>query len=133
MNEQFWFSMLTMVLEALVPLAISVIGYYITKFLKEHNATTEQIEFVNDAYAILARAARRTNQVYVNELKKANGSLNKKQQEEARQLTIELFKGMITEATQLSIEKLYGSVDNWLDLNLESAVNEVKSSQKIGE
>ena len=101
--------------------------------LRKQGATKEQLALLEEAYAILARAARTTNQIWVEAVKEANGKLSEEEIARAREDTINTFKGMITETMQLAIEKMYGSLDKWIELNLESAVNEVKDVYVVAE
>ena len=126
MDSTFWYGILADLLAGLVPLAILAVGILIRNVLKKKGATEEQLKLINGAYEILARAARKTNQIWVEALKLAQGGLTEEQQAKAREMTTETFKEMITEAMRYAIEAAYGSVDKWIELNLESAVNEVK-------
>lgn len=126
MDSNFWYGLLATFLEGMVPLAIIAVGILIKNVLKKYNATKEQITLVEGAYDILARAARITNQTWVDAIKEAGGKLTEEQAAEARERTVEIFKSMITEAMLYAIEQAYGSIDKWINLNLEAAVNEVK-------
>lgn len=107
-------------------LLLIAFGIWLVNMLRKQGATKEQLALVEEAYAILQRAARNTNQVWVEAIKEAGGKLSEEEAAKAREDTIKVFKQMITEAMELALEKLYGSVDEWLEMNLESAVNEVK-------
>ena len=126
MDSNFWYGLLATFLEGMVPLAIIAVGILIKNVLKKYNATKEQIALIEGAYDILARAARTTNQTWVDAIKEAGGKLTEEQAAEAREKTVELFKSMITEAMLYAIEQAYGNIDKWINLNLEAAVNEVK-------
>lgn len=126
MNNTFWFNILATVLESLIPIVLIAIGILIRNALKKAGATKEQLALIEGAYEILARAARKTNQIWVEAMKLAQGGLTEEQQAQARADTIEAFKEMVTEAMQYAIEQAYGSLEKWIDMNLESAVNEVK-------
>lgn len=107
-------------------LILIAFGIWLVNKLRQQGATKEQLALVEEAYAILQRAARNTNQVWVEAVKEAGGKLSEEEIERAKHDTTEVFKQMITESMELALTKLYGSVDAWLELNLESAVNEVK-------
>lgn len=126
MDEQFWLNILATILETLVPIAVIAVGILIRNAVKKAGATKEQLALIDGAYEILARAARKTNQIWVEAMKMAQGGLTEEQQAQARAETIATFKEMITEAMQYAIEQAYGSLEKWIDMNLESAVNEVK-------
>ena len=126
MNEQFWINILATVLETLIPIAVVAVGILIRNAVKKAGATKEQLALIDGAYEILARAARKTNQIWVEAMKMAQGGLTEEQQAQARADTIAAFKEMITEAMQYETEQPYGSLEKWIDMNLESAVNEVK-------
>ena len=126
MDSNFWMGLLATFLEGMVPLAIIVIGILIKNALKKANASKEQLTLVEGAYDILARAARTTNQIWVETIKEAGGKLTEEEAAQAREDTIQTFKAMLTEAMAYAIEQAYGSIDKWIELNLESAVNEVK-------
>lgn len=126
MDSNFWYGLLATFLEGMVPLAIIAVGILIKNTLKKYNATKEQIALIEGAYDILARAARITNQTWVDAIKEAGGKLTEEQAAEARERTVEIFKSMITEAMLYAIEQAYGNIDKWINLNLEAAVNEVK-------
>lgn len=126
MDSNFWLNILADVLAGLVPVVITVIGILLYNVAKKNGATKEQLALISEAYEILGRAARKTNQIWVEALKLAQGALTEEQAARARAMTTETFKEMITEAMQFAIEKAYGSLDKWIEMNLESAVNEVK-------
>lgn len=126
MNNTFWLNILATVLESLIPIILIAIGILIRNALKKAGATKEQLALIDGAYEILARAARKTNQIWVEAMKMAQGGLTEEQQAQARADTIAAFKEMVTEAMQYAIEQAYGSLEKWIDMNLESAVNEVK-------
>lgn len=126
MDAGFWMNILAMVLETLVPAALAFGFVLIYNVLQKHNASKEQIQLVDGAYTILAQAARKTNQIWVDAMKLAQGGLTEEQQAQARHDTTEAFKEMITSATKYAIEAAYGSIEQYIELYLESAVNEVK-------
>ena len=126
MDNNFWLNILADVLAGLVPVAITAIGILIYNAVKKAGATKEQLALIDGAYEILARAARKTNQIWVEAIKMAQGGLTEEQEAQARAETIAAFKEMITEAMQYAIEQVYGSLEKWIEMNLESAVNEVK-------
>lgn len=107
-------------------LILIAFGIWLVNTLRKQGATKEQLALVEEAYAILQRAARNTNQVWVEAIKEAGGKLSEEEAAKAREDTIKVFKQMISESMELALTKLYGSVDAWLEMNLESAVNEVK-------
>lgn len=114
-----------MILEAIVPLALTVLGVLVYRWAVEKGASEDQLAYLNDAYEVLKKAALDTNQTWVDALKKANGSLTDEEKTTAREKTIAIFKAMLTDEAEVAIELAYGSVDNWLGLNLEAAVGEV--------
>ncbi len=126
MDNTFWYNLLAEALMTLVPIAIVAVGILIRNAVKKAGATKEQLALIDGAYEILARAARKTNQIWVEALKMAQGGLTEEQQAQAREMTIEAFKEMVTEAMRFAIEQAYGSLEKWIEMNLESAVNEVK-------
>ena len=126
MDKQFWFNILATALETLVPIVIIAVGILIRNAVKKAGASKEQLALIDGAYEILARAARKTNQLWVEAIKMAQGGLTEEQEAQARADTIAAFKEMITEAMQYAIEQAYGSLEKWIEMNLESAVNEVK-------
>lgn len=126
MDKQFWFNILATALETLVPIVIIAVGILIRNAVKKAGASKEQLALIDGAYEILARAARKTNQLWVEAMKMAQGGLTEEQQAQARADTIATFKEMVTEAMQYAIEQAYGSLEKWIDMYLESAVNEVK-------
>ena len=131
MDWSFLYDLFVKFSPQLVELLLLLIFAFAFNALRKQGATKEQLALLEEAYAILARAARNTNQVWVEAGKEAGGKLSPEEIARARQDTIDTFKNMITEAMQLAIEKMYGSVDKWIELNLESAVNEVKDVQVI--
>ena len=114
-------------------LILIAFGIWLINTLRKQGATKEQLALVEEAYAILQRAARNTNQVWVEAIKEAGGKLSEEEAAKAREDTIKVFKQMITESMELALEKLYGSVDNWIEMNLESAVNEAKNVFLVAE
>lgn len=126
MDTEFLYDLFVQFAPQIVELIILVVGILIVNGLRKQGANKEQIALVEEAYAILSRAARTTNQVWVEAIKEAGGKLSEEEAAKARADTIRVFKEMITESMVFAIEKLYGSVDKWIEMNLESAVNEVK-------
>ena len=122
-----WNSIITMLLEKLVPLACLVVGVLFIRVLNKIGVQQDELNYIQTAYSMLTKAVMNTNQVWVDAIKQSEGKLTAEQQAEAREKTIEIFKEMITENVKLAIEAIYGSVEKWLDLNLESAVGEVKA------
>lgn len=126
MDEKFLWQLFIQFSPQILELIILVAGLLIINAFKKQGASKEQIALIESAYEILTRAARTTNQIWVEAIKKAGGKLTEEEAEQARKDTIETFKQMITEAMQFAIEQAYGSIDKWIELNLESAVNSVK-------
>lgn len=126
MDTEFFASLFVEFAPRILELVLLVLGVLIINALRKQGASKEQLALVEEAYELLSRAARTTNQIWVEAIKESNGKLTEEEAARARQETIEAFKGMITEAMAFAIEKLYGSVDEWIEMNLESAVNEVK-------
>lgn len=133
MDTEFLYDLFVQFAPQIIELIILVVGILIVNGLRKQGANKEQIALVEEAYAILSRAARTTNQVWVEAVKEAGGKLSEEEAAKARADTIRVFKEMITESMVFAIEKLYGSVDKWIELNLESAVNEVKDVFLVAE
>ena len=133
MDTEFLYDLFVQFAPQIIELIILVVGILIVNGLRKQGANNEQIALVEEAYAILSRAARTTNQVWVEAIKEAGGKLSEEEAAKARADTIRVFKEMITESMVFAIEKLYGSVDKWIELNLESAVNEVKDVFLVAE
>lgn len=126
MDKEYFLMLCAEYAPRILELVLLALGIIIVNVLRKQGATKEQIALVEEAYAILSRAARNTNQVWVEAIKEAGGKLSEEEAAKAREDTIKVFKSMITEAMEFAIEKLYGSIDKWIEMNLESAVNEVK-------
>ena len=133
MDTEFLYDLFVQFAPQIIELIILVVGILIVNGLRKQGANKEQIALVEEAYAILSRAARTTNQVWVEAIKEAGGKLSEEEAAKARADTIRVFKEMITESMVFAIEKLYGSVDKWIEMNLESAVNEVKGVFLVAE
>ena len=131
MDENYLMLLLAEYGPRLLELVLLALGIFIINTLRKQGATKEQLVLVEEAYEILSRAARTTNQIWVEAIKEAGGKLSEEQAAKAREDTIKAFKEMITESMEFAITKLYGSVDKWIELNLESAVNSVKDVQVI--
>ena len=129
MDTEFLYGLFVEFAPRILDLILLAFGIWLVNALRKQGATKEQLALVEEAYAILQRAARTTNQIWVESVKEAGGKLSEEEAAKAREDTINTFKKMITEAMELAIEKLYGSVDAWIEMNLESAVNEVKDVQ----
>ena len=124
-----WMNILSIFLEGAVPIILSVIGALTVKWLKKKGIQDDELQYLQTAYSLLTKAVINTNQLWVDAIKKSEGSLTEAQKAEARVKTTEIFKEMITDNVKLALETAYGSVDKWLDLNLEAAVGEVKNSK----
>ena len=126
MDKEYFLMLIAEYAPQFLELILIAFGIWLVNMLRKQGATKEQLALVEEAYAILQRAARNTNQVWVEAVKEAGGKLSEEDIERAKQDTIRVFKEMVTESMKFTIEKLYGSLDNWIEMNLESAVNEVK-------
>ena len=126
MDSEYLLMLLAEYAPRFLELILIAFGIWLVNMLRKQGATKEQLALVEEAYAILQRAARNTNQVWVEAIKEAGGKLSEEEAAKAREDTIKVFKEMITEAMEFAIEKLYGSVDQWIEMNLEAAVNEVQ-------
>lgn len=131
--DQYWFNLLTIILESLVPLVVLAGGVLLLRWAKKQGATDEELGLLEKAYSYLQRAVTSTNQTWVDALKAAEGGLTEEQQAEAREATKKAFEDMITDSIKLAIEAAYGSVEKWLDINLEAAVGQVKNSKTTTE
>lgn len=127
MDAKYWYDLLAMLLEGIVPVIVIALGFLIRNWLKSKGAKEEELILLETAYEYLVRAVTNTNQVWVDALKNSEGRLTEEQQAEARKKTEEAFKAMLTDTIKLAIEAAYGSVDRWLAINLEAAVGEVKA------
>ena len=127
MDTKYWYDLLAMLLEGIVPVIMIAFGFLIRNWLKNKGAKEEELALLETAYEYLVRAVTNTNQVWVDALKNSEGRLTEEQQAEARKKTEEAFKAMLTDTIKLAIEAAYGSVDRWLAINLEAAVGEVKA------
>ena len=129
MDTKYWYDLLAMLLEGIVPVIMIAFGFLISNWLKNKGAKEEELALLETAYEYLVRAVTNTNQVWVDALKKSEGHLTEEQQAEARKKTEEAFKAMLTDTIKLAIEAAYGSVDKWLAINLEAAVGQVKTAK----
>ena len=129
MDTKYWYDLLAMLLEGIVPVIMIAFGFLIRNWLKNKGVKEEELALLETAYEYLVRAVTNTNQVWVDALKKSEGHLTEEQQAEARKKTEEAFKAMLTDTIKLAIEAAYGSVDKWLAINLEAAVGQVKSAK----
>lgn len=129
MDTKYWYDLLAMILEGIVPVIMITLGFLIRNWLKNKGAKEEELVLLETAYEYLVRAVTNTNQVWVDALKNSEGRLTEEQQAEARKKTEEAFKAMLTDTIKLAIEAAYGSVDKWLAINLEAAVGQVKSAK----
>ena len=129
MDTKYWYDLLAMLLEGIVPVIMIAFGFLIRNWLKNKGVKEEELALLETAYEYLVRAVTNTNQVWVDALKNSEGHLTEEQQAEARKKTEEAFKAMLTDTIKLAIEAAYGSVDKWLAINLEAAVGQVKSAK----
>lgn len=121
-----WYKILQMVLEILVPAVIGLGVLIVKKYLNDKVKDDTLREGLNDAIDLLGRAARDTNQTYVDAIKNSGNGLTPEQAAIARQKTKELFEQLVTDLAREAIETAYGSIDNYINLNLEAAVASIK-------
>lgn len=121
-----WYKILQMVLEILVPAVIGLGVLIAKKYLSDKVKDDTLREGLNDAIDLLGRAARDTNQTYVDAIKNSGNGLTPEQAAIARQKTKELFEQLVTDLAREAIETAYGSIDNYINLNLEAAVASIK-------
>ena len=121
-----WYKILQMVLEILVPVVIGLGVLIAKKYLSDKVKDDTLREGLNDAIDLLGRAARDTNQTYVDAIKNSGNGLTPEQAAIARQKTKELFEQLVTDLAREAIETAYGSIDNYINLNLEAAVASIK-------
>ena len=125
METEFWYKILIMVLETLVPTTIVVGGILLRNWLKKKGVAEEQIALLEEAWVFLTRAVTNTNQLWVDTIKNSAGHLTEEQQAAAREETERIFKEMVTDTVKFAIEAAYGSLEKYLATYMEAAVGEV--------
>ena len=90
-----WYKILQMVLEILVPAVIGLGVLIAKKYLSDKVKDDTLREGLNDAIDLLGRAARDTNQTYVDAIKNSGNGLTPEQAAIARQKTKELFEQLV--------------------------------------
>ena len=129
MKQEYILSMLVIILESLLPLAVTAAGIWFFKFLKKKGIKEEQIVLLEQAWLFLTRAVTNTNQLWVDAVKNNSGRLTEEQQAAARAETERIFKEMLTDTIKLAIETAYGSLEKYITTHMEAAVGQVKSAK----
>ena len=106
MDKEYFLMLFAEYAPRFLELILIAFGIWLVNMLRKQGATKEQLALVEEAYAILQRAARNTNQVWVEAIKETGGKLSEEDAAKAREDTIKVFKSMITEAMEFAIEKL---------------------------
>ena len=75
MDTKYWYDLLAMLLEGIVPVIMIAFGFLIRNWLKNKGAKEEELALLETAYEYLVRAVTNTNQVWVDALKNSEGHL----------------------------------------------------------
>lgn len=126
-TDNFFIMILMMILEALIPIAMTAFGIWFVNYIKKKGANDEQIKYLEQGFTFLTRAVTNTNQLWVDSVKNSEGHLTVEQQAAARAETERIFKEMLTETVKFAIESAYGSLEKYIATHMEAAVGEVKS------
>lgn len=122
-----WMNLLAIVLDALVPVAVTALGIVLINWLKSKGVKDETLTLLNEAYNLLGKAVVDTNQNYVDAIKASGGKLTSEQQEEARARTKTTFEALLTDEVKLAIEAAYGSIGAYVAKFNDSAVGAAKA------
>lgn len=127
-----WANIITVVLEALIPTAITILGIIIINFLKKKGAKDETLAYVREAYTLVTKAVLFVNQTYTDTIKENGLKLTDEQKEVAKALCVARFNILASDAIKLAIEAVYTSTDKWLETVLEADVWDAKGGATIG-
>lgn len=125
-SNNYFIVVLAMILESLIPIAMTAFGLWLINYMKKKGANEEQIKLLEQAFTFLTRAVTNTNQLWVDAVKNSEGRLTEEQQAAARAETERIFKEMLTDTVKFAIEAAYGSLEKYIATYMEAAVGEVK-------
>jgi hypothetical protein len=125
-----WGNIISEALASLVPIAITVVGLFVIKYLKNKGATEEQVALFEKAYKLVATAVKSMNQTVVDALK-AEGDFTKEKQAAVKSECLVTVNKLLTDAMKLALEESYGSLETLLDIMLEAAVGAAKKEMAI--
>ena len=117
--------LLTSVMEIVITALLPVLTAYAVALIKRQIKKLEVNSTIESASNIVLDAVVKTQQVYVNELKK-QGSFDIESQKKAFEDTKSTAKELFTDSTKKIITETFGDLEKWLDLKIEAAVKETK-------
>lgn len=85
---------------------------------------------LNEAKEIVQNVVKKVYQSYVQDRKKAGGSLTEEQKAEAKQMTIDECKALINDNLQKYIMKKLGNLDTWLGTQIEATIYTLKHKKE---
>ncbi len=119
-------------LQAVLTASVPVVAAYLCSFLKkkkeeaQQNMTSEtQKRLLDEAMEAVTTAVIKTNQTYVDTLKK-NGAFSVESQKKAFEKSMQTAVEIMSQEAKDFISVTYGYFDKWLSARIEAAVNTVK-------
>ncbi len=121
---------ITTVINALIIPLLPIISAYLVAFIRRKTAeieaglkNEEMKKYVTIAENAIVTAVTAVNQVYVDSLKKANGSLTPYEQKVAFEMAREKTLNILGESSINALKELFKDLDSWLEGRIEYYVN----------
>lgn len=118
-------------LEAFITVTLPLLITYAVAILKREITKVNNSKVIEQASNIVFEAVIKTQQVFVDTIKK-EGNFDANTQKLAAFTAKKTAKELLTKSTKKLINDTFGDLDKWLDLKIEVAVNETKKIKKAG-
>lgn len=116
-------------LETFITIIFPLLTTYVVTILRREINKATNLKTIQQASDIVFDAVIKTQQVFVDTLKK-EGKFDANTQKKAVVIAKETAKELLTDSTKKLINDTFGDLENWLDLKIEVAVNETKAITK---
>ena len=117
--------LLNFIMEMVITMIIPLLTAYTVALIKKQIKKLEVNNILETASNIVLDAVVKTQQNYVDNLKK-QGSFDIDSQTKALEDSKTIAKDLFTDATKKIIVNTFGDLDKWLEVKIESAVRQTK-------
>ena len=121
--------MLETISQTFITVIFPLLITYAVAILKREINKANNLNAIQQASNIVFEAVIKTQQVFVDNIKK-EGKFDAKTQERAALAAKETARELLTQSTKKLINDTFGDLEKWLDLKIEVAVNETKAINK---
>lgn len=130
-----WIEVINTIINVLLIPILPVLATYVITFLKKKTAEIESgincaelAKYLNIAENAVITSVTAVNQVYVDALKKSNGSLSPYEQRLAFEMAREKVLNILGDTTITSLKEAFNDFEVWLENKIEYYVNQSKNN-----